>query len=55
MATDKALLARDGVENLRHAVPDVVAHNVFDEQGRQQNTDNGINEEEPVGLRRIKL
>ena len=36
-------------------MPDVVAHNVFDEQGRQQNTDNGINEEEPVGLRRVKL
>ena len=45
MAKDKALLARDGVENLRHAVADVVAHNVFDEQGRQQNTDNGINQE----------
>jgi hypothetical protein len=49
MGLDAALLAGDGKENLGNAMTNVVSHNIFDEEHRQPNADDGINEIEPVG------
>ena len=49
MGLDATLFASNGKENLRNAMTNVVSHNIFDEEHRQPNADDGINEVEPVG------
>ena len=50
-----ALAARDGIEDFGHAVADVIAHDVFDEQGRKENTHHGEYQIEPVGRRGVEV
>ena len=49
MRLDAALLAGDGKENLRNAMTNIVSDDVFNEEHRQPNADDGIDEIEPVG------
>ena len=55
MRLDATLLAGYSEENLRDAVTDVVADDVFDEKHRQPNAHDGIDEVEPVGTRLDEL
>ena len=51
MPFDLALLAGNGVENLGDAVADIIAHHVAHKEAREQNTDDGVQQIEPVGSR----
>ena len=48
-------LARQGVENFCHAVANVVAHHIADEERREQDAHHGIDQEEPVGVAHVEL
>ena len=52
---DTALPARNGVQNLRHTMTDVVPHNATDEQPRKENTDDRIHQVHPVRTGYIKV
>ena len=45
-----ALAARYGKENLGYAMPDVVPHHVFDEQGGEQDAYGGKYKQQPIVL-----
>ena len=53
--TYAGLLTRDGIENLGHAMPDIVAHNVADKQPRKEDTYHRIDEVEVVGLVGVEI
>ena len=36
-------------------MPNVIAYNIFDEEGCQKNADDGIYKEEPVGMRNVEM
>ena len=55
MGFDATLFAGNGKENLRDAMTYVVSNDVFDEEHRQPNADDGIDEVEPVGASLDKL
>ena len=55
MRLDATLFAGNGKENLRDAMTYVVSNDVFDEEHRQPNADDGIDEVEPVGASLDKL
>ena len=49
MGLDATLFASNGKENLRNAMTNIVSDDVFNEEHRQPNADDGIDEIEPVG------
>ena len=51
MPFDAAFLAGDGIENLGDAVADIIAHHVAHEESCYQDTDDGVQQVEPVGAR----
>ena len=51
MNLDETLLARDGIEDLRDAMADVITNDIADEQARQEYAYDRIDQIEPVGAR----
>ena len=49
------LLARDGIEYLRHSMPNVITHNVADKQTSDKDTHYRIKQIEVVGLIGIEV
>ncbi len=48
MRLDTALSLRDGIQDLRHPMADIVTHDIFHEQAGQQDTDHRIKQIEIV-------
>ena len=55
MSAYASLLARNGIENLGHAMPDIVAHDVADEQASKKDTHYRIDEVEIVSLVGVEI
>ena len=55
MCLDDRFALRDGVQDFRDTMGDVVTDDIFDKQGRERNTDNRRDEVPPSALIRNQL